>query len=273
MIADRAEPLRGRRALVVGGSTGIGRAIAQAWSDAGAQVVVCSRTEPRDVAWEWCQVDLADPGQARERLNRLGSGRLDMVCFSAVHYGERRARFCDTAEAEWRHQLEVNVTGLWLTLAATLPALRAAAPGLMVGVSSEVAFNAGPERSGYAATKAAAKALLDSLAQEEDPAEVRIVQVLPAEMVDTPGIRRRRAPGFDYGSYMRPAAFARLAVALSTAPGPEYHGESLVVGEDGTWWPAHARTPRSQSRPTPQPTPRSAPTPSRPTPPSRRGRS
>ncbi|MFI6291673.1 SDR family NAD(P)-dependent oxidoreductase [Nonomuraea sp. NPDC050790] len=248
--------LTGRRALVVGGSAGIGRGIAWAWARAGADVVVCSRNAPEEPggpegpgagALTWRGLDLADPDQTRVTLADLGSAPLDLVCYSAVHYGRRRAALCDVHEEEWRRQFEVNTAGLRLTLAATLPALRAAAPGLFVGVSSEVAFNAGPGRSGYAASKAAAKVLLDSVAQEEDPAQVRIVQVLPEGMVDTPGIRRRRSPGFDYAAYMRPEAFARVAVELALATGPGHHGDSLVVGGDGSWWPVRVRAPRSQS--------------------------
>lgn len=181
-------PLSGRRALVVGGSAGIGRAVAQAWADAGADVVVCSRSEPCGArSLRWRHLDLTDTGRARAVLAEQGAGPLHLVCYSAVHYGSGRAPFREVAEEEWRRQVEVNVTGLWLTLAATLPALRRAAPGLLLGVSSEVAFNAGPGRSGYAASKAAAKSLLDSVAQEEDPADVRIVQILPEGMVDTRG--------------------------------------------------------------------------------------
>jgi NAD(P)-dependent dehydrogenase (short-subunit alcohol dehydrogenase family) len=168
------------------------------------------------------------------------------VCFSAVYYGEKRANLSDVSEEEWRRQVEVNVTGLWLTLRALLPSLREAGPGLFVGVSSEVAFNAGPGRSGYAASKAAAKGLLDSVAQEEDA--VRVVQVLPAGMVDTPGIRRRRPKDFDYSSYMRPSSFARVATKLAATAGKDHHGDSLVVDGNGDWWSAYDELPVSQTR-------------------------
>jgi len=245
-------PLDGRRMIVVGGSTGIGRGIADAWAAAGAEVVVCSRSEPAGPGAElltWARVDLTAPDHARERLRELGAGPVDAACFSSIYYGVKRANFGDVAEQEWRDQLEINVTGLWLTLSAVLPALRVAAPGLFVGVSSEVVFNAGPGRSGYTASKAAAKALLDSVAQEEDSALVRIVQVLPAGMVDSPGIRRRRPPDFDYGSYMVPSDFARLATELAVTAGEKYHGDSLVVDGQGDWWSALDSAPVSQSRP------------------------
>ncbi|MFI6762847.1 SDR family NAD(P)-dependent oxidoreductase [Micromonospora sp. NPDC050417] len=240
--------LSGRRMIVVGGSTGIGRGIADAWADAGADVVVCSRRQPTDAAHlSWERIDLSEPEHARERLAGLATNGVDAACFSAVYYGEERAYFRDVAEGEWRRQLEVNLTGLWLTLHAVLPSLRKAGPGLFVGVSSEVAFNAGPGRSGYAASKAAAKVLLDSLAQEED-GRIRVVQVLPAGMVDTPGIRRRRPADFDYSSYARPASFAQVATELAVTAGDGHHGDSLVVDANGDWDSVNDRSPVSQSR-------------------------
>ena len=241
-----------RRAIVVGGSMGIGRGIADAWAGTGADVTVCSRTRPAGPGAErlgWEYVDLTRPEAARETLGALGAaGTLDAVCFSAVVYGARRANFLDLPEQEWRAQVDTNATGLWMTLAATLPALRHGRTRLFLGISSEVALNAGPGRSGYAASKAAAKMLLDSVAQEEPDDGARIVQALPAGMVDTPGIRRRRPPDFDYSSYMVPADFAPLATLLLTEGGAAHHADCLVVDHGGVWWSVADRLPVSQSR-------------------------
>lgn len=256
MPAITERPLEGRRGLVIGGSTGIGRAIADAWARAGMDVLVLSRSAPTGPgadALRWAPVDLTDAAEAGAQLAAaVAAGPLHAACFSAVHYGDRRALVEDVSQEEWRRQVDVNLHGLWLTLSAALPALRAGQrPGLFLGVSSEVVFNAGPGRSGYAATKAAGAALLNSVAQEETvdgTDRVRIVQVLPADMVDTPGIRRRRPEGFDYDAYMRPDHFGDVATELAVTAGEGHHGDSLVVDAAGGWWPAHAQAPRSQSR-------------------------
>ncbi|MEU9706116.1 SDR family NAD(P)-dependent oxidoreductase [Streptomyces sp. NPDC047981] len=246
-----------RRALVVGGSTGLGRGVADAWADSGLDVLVLSRSAPTGPGADrlrWTATDLTDSDQVARGLAEAAAAPLHAVCYSAVHYGAGRALFRDCEETEWRRQIDVNLHGLWLTLSRTLPALRRAdAPGVFLGISSEVVYNAGPGRSGYAASKAAGSVLLDSVAQEESAeapgAEaLRVVQALPAEMVDTPGIRRRRPEGFDYSAYMSPASFGPLARELAATSGAGLHGAHLVVDGTGAWHPVGEGLPRSQSR-------------------------
>ncbi|PLR30149.1 NAD(P)-dependent oxidoreductase [Chimaeribacter arupi] len=238
----------GRKALVVGGSTGIGRAIAEAWSQAGMDVTVLSRSKPADPGnLRWMPVDLTDTPSAHAALVEVSGEPLHAVCFAAVHYGDRRSLFSETLLSEWRQQLEVNLNGLWLTLNATLPALRKSRPGLFLNVSSEVVYNGGPGRSGYAATKAACASLINSLYQEENAEDVQFVSVLPAGMVDSAGIRRRRPADFDYSTYMRSESFAPIAVELVANKEVSRNGDSLIVNSDGSWQSVRNSQPASQS--------------------------
>jgi NAD(P)-dependent dehydrogenase (short-subunit alcohol dehydrogenase family) len=252
-----AQDYHHRRALVVGGSTGIGRGVADAWADTGLDVTVLSRSAPVGPGADrlrWVAADLTDPDGVVRTLEAVAGDSLRAVCYSAVHYGAGRALFRDCDVTEWRRQIDVNLHGLWLTLNGTLPALRRTkAPGVFLGISSEVVYNAGPGRSGYAASKAAASALLDSIAQEESAEApgreaLRIVQALPADMVDTPGIRRRRPEDFDYSSYMTPSGFGPLARELAATAGAGLHGAHLVVDGSGAWRPVGDGVPVSQSR-------------------------
>ncbi|GAB3444599.1 hypothetical protein GCM10027570_14040 [Streptomonospora sediminis] len=160
---------------------------------------------------------------------------LEFVCYSAVYFTSKREPFSEVSEADWLDQFTINVHGLASTLRATLPLLRAAAPGAFLHISSEVVYNAGPQRSGYAATKAAADSLIRSLAQEIDTSIVRFIQALPEGMVDTPGIRARRTPDFDYSEYMTAESFGPLANAILRTCGKEYAGRALVVHGDSSW--------------------------------------
>ncbi|MFE2140878.1 SDR family NAD(P)-dependent oxidoreductase [Streptomyces sp. NPDC059456] len=248
-------PVRPRAAdaaVVVGGSTGIGRGVADAWAAQGIETHVFSRSRPAGPGADrlvWHRLDFRDADGAKEALRSGMPDRVGLVCYSAVYFTARREPFTETDESDWLDQFAVNVHGLASTLRTTLPLLRATAPGLFLHISSEVVYNAGPNRSGYAASKAAAGSLVRSVSQETDPREVRFVQALPAGMVDTPGIRARRPQDFDYSGYMAPAAFAPLAAELARTRGAAEQGEALVVHPDGSWTSVGDGTPVSQSRP------------------------
>ncbi|MXP49067.1 SDR family NAD(P)-dependent oxidoreductase [Pantoea sp. Eser] len=114
----------------------MGRAIAEAWSQAGLEVTVLSRNPPSNQGKiRWMSVDLTDHRAVQAALAEAAAGPLQAVCYAAVYYGDRRSLFSETALTEWRQQLEVNLNGLWLTLQATLPSLRQSLPGLFLNVS------------------------------------------------------------------------------------------------------------------------------------------
>ncbi|MCX6407545.1 MAG: SDR family NAD(P)-dependent oxidoreductase [Propionibacteriales bacterium] len=238
-------------AVVVGGSTGVGRGVADAWAAAGCRVLTLNRTRPTGPGaelLEHVEVDLADVDAARAVLGSLPD-EVDLLCYSAVYFTEGRAPLGETTERDWEAQWRINVHGLWLALHTLLPALRRAAPAVVLSISSEVVYNAGPLRAGYAATKAAARGLVESLAQEEDPDVVRVVQALPAQMVDSPGIRARRPQDFDYAGYMTGDDFAPLASHLAQHRAAGLAGEVLVVDHGGSYRPLGDSLPASQSRP------------------------
>lgn len=119
-------------AVVVGGSTGIGRGVADAWASSGIETHVFSRSRPTGPGGDqlvWHQLDLRDAEAAKEALRRGIPSRVDLVCYSAVYFTARREPFTRTTESDWLDQFAVNVHGLSWTLRAALPALRAATPG------------------------------------------------------------------------------------------------------------------------------------------------
>lgn len=237
------------RALVIGGSTGVGSGIVTGLTTAGYDVHVLSRTRPLVAHAGWTGVDLNDSERTQEALSAVAAGPLSALCFSAAVYGSSRKMLVDTSRQEWVSQVDVMLDALWSALHTCLPVLTAAPPGLVVGVSSEVVHNAGPGRSGYAAVKAAASAMLASVRQEYDATDLRVVEVLPHGMVDSPGIRARRAEDFDYSGYSSPSAFAAVSEHLGRTRGVDDDGHELVVRPDGSWYDlATEPTPPSQSR-------------------------
>ncbi len=238
-------------AVVVGGSTGVGRGVADAWAAAGCRVLTLNRSRPVGPGAELLvhvEVVLAEPDAARGVLRSLPD-QIDLLCYSAVYFTAGRAPLAETTERDWEAQWRINAHGLWLALHTLLPALRRAAPSVVLSISSEVVYNAGPLRAGSAATTAAARGLVEALAQEEDPDVVRVVQALPAQMVDAPGIRARRPDDFDYADYMTGDDFGPLARDLVERRAADLAGEVLVVDHGGAFRPLGDSLPTSQSRP------------------------
>jgi NADP-dependent 3-hydroxy acid dehydrogenase YdfG len=186
--------LDGRRILVTGASSGIGRAVAVAAAAEGARLaLVARRAEALDelagsVDAEAVVVpaDVADRAQATaavaDAAERLGG--LDAVVNSAgivVTGGVR-----DTDPAEWQRMFDVNVVGLLAVTHAAIPHLVAAEVGDIVNVSSMSGRRRASVALGvYSGTKHAVHVVSDSLREELREDGVRVTIVSPG-FVDTP---------------------------------------------------------------------------------------
>lgn len=210
-------------ALITGAASGIGAACARLiMADGGAELVVVDRDEdglaatvttlPRpedalaialdvidETAWARATVTIEDR-----------CGRLDWVVASAgVSFG---AGIIDTRLEDWRRVLAINLDGVFLTLRATLPLIRAGGQGgSVVVISSAAAVKAEAGVGAYGASKAGALHLAKVAAKEGAPDRIRVNALLPGG-VETP--MWRTLPSFrqlvqEQGSEQ--AAFAALA--------------------------------------------------------------
>jgi len=174
-----------RSALVTGGGTGIGAAVARRLAAEGAAVVVMGRRAeplcevaaslpngravPGDVTRE------ADVARAVEAAAELGGGRLDVLVNNA---GVGGAGSLEEIPLErWRAVLDVDLTGPLLTMRAALPHLRRAR-GCVVNVSSVAGLRAVPESAAYCTAKAGLIMLSRQAALDLGPA-VRVNVVCP----------------------------------------------------------------------------------------------
>lgn len=168
--------LKGRRALVTGGTRGVGRGIVLALARAGVDVLTCYRSGEDYAASlekELAEVggthkvvrcDLADSAQITELIGQAKDlfGGLDLIvnnagAISHVPYGE-------LPEQEWRRVIDTNLTAAHLVIQQALPILGEGASVISIGSkSSEVGI---PLRAHYTATKAALRGLTRSLAKE-----------------------------------------------------------------------------------------------------------
>ncbi|MEV7070475.1 SDR family NAD(P)-dependent oxidoreductase [Streptomyces sp. NPDC091972] len=189
----------GRTALVTGAGSGIGRAVAVAFAAEGAQVVVAGRR--REPLAETVRLIEEAGGKAlpvtgdvtraaeveavvEAAVDRFGS--LDVAVNNAGVFRGGRP-LAELSSADWREQLDVNLTGVFLALRAEIRRMRLQpSGGAIVNIASTFgAHTRSPGAAAYAATKAAVSALTRGAALDHIREGVRINAVSPGA-VDTP---------------------------------------------------------------------------------------
>jgi NAD(P)-dependent dehydrogenase (short-subunit alcohol dehydrogenase family) len=188
-LLDLSKEFAGRRALVTGGSRGIGAAVAQRLLDAGATVVVTARNThaetPKNamfVAGDTRTKDGADK-VAKEAIQKLGG--LDILVNSA---GAARVILGDSAsipEEDWLDSLNINFLAALRVTYAALPEL-VKTKGKIVNVSAGGRVSFGGGMAHYGAAKAALNNWSEALAKDMAPKGVRVNVVTPGPIV-TPG--------------------------------------------------------------------------------------
>ena len=181
----------GRRALITGGSRGMGAAIAQRLLDGGATVVTSARSStshtPQDSTF--IAADLRSESSAQQllhdTLDRLGG--LDILVHAAGASRMFMGGLATIPDSEWQDSLNVNFLSAVRTINAALPALHESGPGAaVVTISTRAAKDPQPPLLHYAAAKAALATYSKGLSRALAPAGVR-VNNLTLGPVDTPG--------------------------------------------------------------------------------------
>ncbi len=187
--------MAGRRALVTGGSSGIGLATIRRLLAEGAAAVAVDRVPPAPGAGRPCPYLTADvwrPAEvaaAVEEASRLLGGPPDVLVSAAGIY--RIRPLADLTPAEWDETLGINLRGAFLAGQAVARGLiRAGLPGAIVNVGSTAALvaDAAEPTAHYNASKAGVVALTRQMAAEWAPHGIRANAVCPG-VIDTPMLR------------------------------------------------------------------------------------
>lgn len=182
--------LTGRLAVVVGGTSGIGRAIALGLADAGADVVVTGRRaslvdevaaaiESRGRRSLRMPADVGD----REALDEVRAacvstfGRLDILVFAAGT--TKRVPSLEMSEADWQRIMDTNITGMMRTCQVFGGEMVARGSGRIISIASLSSFVGLFEVAAYTASKAAVAGLTRALAVEWAPFGVTVNAIAP----------------------------------------------------------------------------------------------
>lgn len=172
------------RVLITAGASGIGRAVAERYAQAGAQVWVADvdRTAlaacPAD--WHSSVVDVSDEGAVSALFAEIKArwGGLDVLCANAGIAGPT-APVEEVALSDWRACMGVNLEGAFLCAKYAAPMMKAQGAGALVLTSSTAGQYGYPNRAPYAAAKWGVLGLGKTLAMELGPFGIRVNMICP----------------------------------------------------------------------------------------------
>ncbi len=180
--------LQGRTALVTGGASGFGRAIAETFAREGARVAIldlngavaaalAARLGPSHLALA-CDVAKAPDVDAAAAKVIAAFGRLDILVNNAGT-SHRNQPMLDVSETEFDRVFAVNVKSIFLTARAVVPHFRAVGAGIILNIGSTAGIRPRPGLTWYNGTKGAVNIMSKSMAVELAPDGIRVNALAP----------------------------------------------------------------------------------------------
>lgn len=243
-MEEPATGFHGRSAIVIGGSRGLGRAVALALAREGARVLAVGRTAgplaelasiaaARELSIATARADALKPARVRALLRRAGgkAAAPDILVHAAGDYWE--GPLSRLTRERWDALVASNLTSALVALREALPGMRRRRYGriLLFGVAGGDAPRAAPRAQAYRAVKTALLGLARSVAQEEAGNGITVNAILPG-IISTPGTpgrwagAARRIPAGRLGT---PHEVARAALFLLAEESGYITGAALHV--------------------------------------------
>ncbi|MYC82612.1 MAG: SDR family oxidoreductase [Acidobacteria bacterium] len=233
--------LKDKVALVTGGATGIGLAVARQFAAEGATVVICGRNRERleaaalsiggaGAVHPW-PLDVTDRTRVGELVGKAIDrfGKIDILVNNAgVNVVERTMERIEPDS--WDYIMAVNATGAFNVAAEVLPHMRGRGDGLIVNVTSTAGCRASDlGGAAYSASKHAMDAFTKVVSLEEGHRGIRATVVAPGE-VDTPLLEVRPVAVSDEhrAQILRPEDVAAAVLFVATLP-PRAHVPELII--------------------------------------------
>lgn len=245
--------LTGRKALVTGGATGIGKGIALGLAAAGSDVAVTYRShQPEETLAEIKSLGRHAAAVRADFTDMDEAAASDIVAFATDALGGldilvnnagiiHREDSVDLPLAEWRRVLSVNLDSVWLLSQAAGRNMVAQGSGKIIIVSSVLSAQGGLRVPAYASSKHAVVGLTRALCNEWAPLGVNVNAVAPGytatdntqALRDDPERSKALLDRVPAGRFADPSEIAGAAVFLASDAATYCHGSVVVV--DGGW--------------------------------------
>ena len=226
-------------ALVAGGTGGLGRAVSLAFLEEGARVVVTFRKQEeldalknlaadRGSQLEGFNVDVTDEAAVGNLVEGIVArhGRLDAMVNTVGGYAGG-AKFWEMETKAFDQMLSLNLRAGYALSRAAVRAMLKQGSGAIVNIAAKAAFDHAAGLAAYSASKAAAVAMIDSLAEDLRGTGIRANSVLPS-IIDTEA-NRKAMPDADFAKWPKPQDIARVILFLCSDSAKVIHGAAIPV--------------------------------------------
>lgn len=242
-----------RVAILTGGNRGLGKEMAKALAEAGADVALTSRDAGRAQAAAEAiaeatgrtvrgyACDVSDPEQVSSLVERVVAefGGLHILVNNAGI--NIRGPIDELTLAQFRQVQETNVTGVWLMCRAAAPHLKAQSYGRVINIGSTLSIVTMPDRTPYASSKGAVLQMTRTLALEWAPYRITVNAMLPGpfatemnrSLVDDPEAYRSFISRIPLGRWGELDEIGGLAVFLASDAASFVTGAGITI--DGGW--------------------------------------
>lgn len=225
--------------MVAGGTGGLGRAVSLAFLEELATVTVTYQREAELLALQQAagkrvgslkgyRVDVTDESAAQQVAQTViaNHGRVDVLvnCIGAYAGG---TPLWEVDSKVFDQMLALNVRSGYVLSRAIVPQMLKQGSGAIVNVASRAAFDHAAGAAAYATSKAAAVAMIDSLAADLKGTGVRANSILPS-IIDTDA-NRKAMPDSDFTKWPKPEEIARVILFLCSDDAKLIHGASIPV--------------------------------------------
>jgi NAD(P)-dependent dehydrogenase (short-subunit alcohol dehydrogenase family) len=230
----------GKLALIAGGTGALGRTVSMAFLNEGAKVVVTYREQKEfddlqhaagtnaSSSLQGQQVDVTDDTALNQFVQRLVAeySSLDIVVNTVGAYAGGM-KLWDLDPKVFDQMLALNLRAGFLISRAVVPQMLKQRHGAIVNIASKAAFEHAAGAAAYAASKAAAVAMMDSLAADLQGTGVRVNSILPS-IIDTEA-NRTAMPKADFSQWPKPEDIAPVILFLCSEEAKLIHGAAVPV--------------------------------------------
>jgi len=222
--------------MVTGAAGNLGRAVANAFYQLGANLVLFDRSRDslqhtfgdEDKRRLFAAADLLDTAQVEDTVKTAIAhfGRINVLCNVAGGFRMGPAVH-ETSDQDWNFLFDLNTRSLLHTVRAVTPSMLAAGGGKILNIAANSALKGVARMGAYCASKDVVIRITEAMAAELRDSNINVNCILPS-IIDTPE-NRAAMPNADFARWVAPEALADVIVFLASEGARAIHGAALPV--------------------------------------------